>query len=78
MSDATATTAAYPVTGMTCEHCVHAVTSELARLPGVASVTVYLVANGVSRVAVTSDVPLAKQAVSEALDEAGGYQLAAP
>ena len=30
----------YSVTGMTCEHCVHAVTEELARLDGVTKVAV--------------------------------------
>ncbi len=65
----------YPVTGMTCEHCVRAVTEELARLPGVAEVTVELVPGGESTVTVTSAAPLPSDAVSAALDEAGGYLL---
>ena len=32
--------ATYRVTGMTCEHCVHAVTEELTNLDGVTGVTV--------------------------------------
>lgn len=67
----------YPVTGMTCEHCVHAVTSELGGLPGVSEVGVDLVPGGVSLVTVTSDAPLPERAVTEALDEAGGYLIQA-
>ena len=71
-------TTTYPVTGMTCEHCVNAVTSELGGLNGVTGVTVDLVPDGISRVTVTSAAPLAEPAVAEAavaeaLDEAGGY-----
>jgi len=68
-------TTTYTVTGMSCEHCVSAVTSELRGLAGVAEVSVDLVPEGGSRVTVTSAGPLADSAVSEALDEAGGYQL---
>jgi copper chaperone len=70
----TATT--YAVTGMTCEHCVRAVSEELGRLDGVTAVAVDLVPDGESTVTVTSAVPLAEQAVSAALDEAGDYRLA--
>jgi copper chaperone len=68
-------TTTYPVTGMTCEHCVRAVSDELARLPGVAAVAVSLVPGGESTVTVTSAEPLPADAVSAALDEAGGYRL---
>ena len=34
------TSATYQVTGMTCEHCVRAVTSELAEVDGVSDVRV--------------------------------------
>jgi len=64
------------VTGMTCEHCVNAVTSELTSLDGVSGVTADLVPDGVSQVTVTSGSPLPDTAVTEALDEAGGYLLA--
>jgi copper chaperone len=66
----------YAVTGMTCEHCVRAVTEELARLGGVTEVKVEFVPGGESAVTVTSDAPLDEQAVSAALDEAGDYRLA--
>ena len=71
------TSATYQVTGMTCEHCVRAVTSELAAVPGVSAVTVALVPGGESAVTVTSDAPLAAAAVAAALDEAGPCDLAA-
>jgi copper chaperone len=66
----------YAVTGMTCEHCVHAVTEELTRLGGVAGVRVDLVPGGESTVTVTSNALLPVDAVSQALDEAGDYRLA--
>jgi len=65
----------YFVSGMTCEHCVRAVTAELSRVGGVHGVTVELVPEGTSSVIVTSDAPLPEEALVEALDEAGGYQL---
>ena len=62
------TTTTYPVTGMTCDHCVRAVTTELVLLPGVRGVDVDL---GEGTVTVTSDGPLDLEAVREAIDEAG-------
>jgi copper chaperone len=70
------TTTIYDVTGLTCEHCVRAVTGELGGLPGVREVQVELVAGGSSRVTVVSGEPLPGPAVTAALDEAGGYLLA--
>jgi copper chaperone len=70
------TTTTYKVTGMTCEHCANAVTTEVSALDGVSSVQVQLVPNGVSTVTVTSTDPLPDAGVGAALDEAGGYQLA--
>jgi copper chaperone CopZ len=71
------TSAVYQVTGMTCEHCVRAVTEEVAGLASVSAVTVDLVPGGQSGVRVSSDAPLPRQAVEAALDEAGGYRLVA-
>ncbi|MYM19360.1 hypothetical protein GSY69_05095 [Brevibacterium sp. 5221] len=65
----------YTVTGMTCEHCVRAVSQELGALPGVESVDVDLVPGGRSRVSVTAAQPLAAAQVAAAVDEAG-YELA--
>jgi copper chaperone CopZ len=69
------TSATYQVTGMTCEHCVHAVVGELTDLDGVREVTVDLRPGGASGVTVTSDAPLPAEAVAAALDEAWDYQL---
>jgi copper chaperone len=66
----------YPVTGMTCQHCIRAVTEELTRLGGVSLVEVGLVPGGESVVTVTSQSPLAEQMIAAALDEAGDYRLA--
>ena len=71
------TSATYKVSGMTCGHCVRAVTGELGTLAGVANVAVELAPGGISVVTVTSEVPLSGDAVAAALDEAGGYHLAA-
>ena len=65
-------TATYTVIGMTCGHCVDAVTEEVRQLPGVRDVTVDL---GSGAVAVSSDAPLDDAAVREAVEEAG-YELA--
>ena len=63
------------VTGMTCAHCVSAVTTELSALPGVTAVNVELRAGAISPVIVTSDTELDPSAVAAAIDEAG-YELA--
>jgi copper chaperone len=65
-------TTTYTVTGMTCEHCVQAVTGELTTLPGVDAVRIEL---GTGAVTVTSETPLAADDVRAAVDEAG-YVLA--
>lgn len=70
-----ATSQTFEVEGMTCGHCVSAVTSELTALPGVTGVEVDLVPGGTSTVTVTSDAPLDVTAVRSAVDEAG-YDLA--
>jgi len=70
-------TATYRVTGMTCDHCVRAVTDEMSAIPGVRDVEIDLVAGGTSEVRVVSEQPLAEDTVREAVDEAG-YQLAGP
>ncbi|SCL17345.1 heavy-metal-associated domain-containing protein [Micromonospora inyonensis] len=61
-------TETYQVKGMTCGHCVSAVSSELGAVAGVTDVQVDL-ASG--QVTVTSDVPLETEAVRAAVDEAG-------
>ena len=66
----------FPVTGLTCQHCVGAITSELKALPGVTEVVIDLVVEGASIMSVTADKPLNDAEVAAALDEAGEYQLA--
>jgi len=66
------TSTTYRVIGMTCEHCVRAVSTEVARIDGVTDVDVDLVTG---EVAVVSDGPLAVEDVRAAVDEAG-YEVA--
>jgi len=61
-------TATYAVEGMTCDHCVRAVRSEVAALDGVESVEVDL-ASG--RLEIASTAPLTPADVLAAVDEAG-------
>jgi len=68
------TTTTYTVSGMTCGHCVTAVTEELSQLDGVEGVDVDLVAGGDSAVTVTSQALLEEETVRRAVDEAG-YEL---
>jgi copper chaperone len=63
------------VDGMTCGHCVTAVTQELSRLPGVIAVEVDLQAGASTPVRLDSTDPLDPGLVAAAVDEAG-YTLA--
>ncbi|GAA4708182.1 cation transporter [Nocardioides conyzicola] len=65
------TTSAWQVEGMTCGHCVAAVTEELTALDGVRTVEVVLETGAVT---VTSDDQLDRVAVAAAVEEAG-YRL---
>jgi copper chaperone CopZ len=71
------TTHTYSVNGMTCGHCIAAVTEELTALEGVTDVSIDLVEGGTTPVTVISDEPLDPTLVAEAIDEAG-YALAGP
>lgn len=66
------TSQTYTVTGMTCGHCVSAVTEEARGVPGVSEVLVDLDTGALT---VTADDPIADEAVAAAVDEAG-YALA--
>jgi copper chaperone CopZ len=66
------TTTTYRVSGMTCAHCVNAVTEEVGSLPHVTDVQVELATRDVT---VRSTRPLTDDEVSAAIDEAG-YHLA--
>ena len=65
------TTATYDVKGMTCGHCVKAVSDAFAELPGVNDVAVDL---DRGKVTVGSAEPLDVESVRAAVDEAG-YEL---
>ena len=69
------TNSTYQVTGMTCSHCVNAVSTELKSIEGVQDVTVELDPTGTSTVTVASAQPLRSEQVSAALDGAGDYHL---
>lgn len=64
------------VDGMTCEHCVRAVTSEVSAVDGVDGVEIDLRPGEASLLVLTSAVPLDGEAVRAAVDEAG-YDLRA-
>ena len=66
----------FQVSGMTCDHCVHAVTEEISGLTGVTSVEIDLKAGEMSAVTVTSNAPLDAAEVRAAVGEAG-YELVA-
>jgi copper chaperone len=68
-------TQTFPVTGLTCGHCVGAITSELSVLAGVTDVQIDLVVEGTSTLTVTADQALTEDEVAVALDEAGEYKL---
>jgi copper ion binding protein len=67
------TTRSYSVPDVSCEHCVAAITEEVGRVAGVASVEVALDAK---RVTVRGE-PVDDAAVRAAIDEAG-YDVAGP
>ena len=64
-------TSDFAVSGMSCDHCVQAVTTEVGKLAGVTDVTADL---STGTVTVTRDARLDEEAVRDAVDEAG-YEL---
>ena len=65
-------TSTYTVVGMTCGHCVSAVTDEVSQVPGVTAVDVDLATGGLT---VSSEAPIDETAVRAAVEEAG-YEVA--
>jgi copper chaperone len=65
-------TTTFTVTGMTCGHCVQAVTDEITTLEGVQNVEVELSSGAVT---VLSEAAIAQDIIAAAVDEAG-YALA--
>jgi len=62
----------YTVTGMTCEHCRHHVTTEVSAIEGVDAVAVDLAGGSMD---VTSKAPIAFEAIQAAVHEAGDYEV---
>ncbi len=62
------TTTTFTVTGMTCGHCVAAVTEEVAKLDNVTNVGIDLARGAVT---VEADGPVNSEAFAAAVDEAG-------
>lgn len=65
------TVSTYTVQGMTCSHCVNAVTDEVSQIGGVQNVAVDLDSGLVT---VTSEQPVTEDEIREAVVEAG-YEL---
>ena len=63
-------TTEYQVTGMTCDHCEHAVSTEVSQVSNVQSVEV---SAATGRLLVTSGAPVREEEIVAAVDEAG-YQ----
>jgi copper chaperone len=61
------TTRTYTVEGMTCDHCVTAITGEVTGIPGISDVSVDLSAKTVT----VSGTTVEDAAVRSAVDEAG-------
>ncbi|BAS15285.1 copper ion-binding protein [Arthrobacter sp. Hiyo8] len=59
------------VSGMTCGHCVSAVSEEIESLAGVENVEIDLNAGGISTVTITSTQELSPSEIGEAVAEAG-------
>jgi copper chaperone len=62
------TEATYTVNGMTCDHCVRAVETEVGKIPGVSSVSVDL---GAGRLTLLSEEAIDAGTVRAAVEEAG-------
>ncbi|MFT4215732.1 MAG: heavy metal-associated domain-containing protein [Micropruina sp.] len=60
----------YTVEGMTCGHCVAAVTEEVKQIPGVTDAVVVLEGG---KLTVVSDAPVDFDRIVEAVAEAGDY-----
>ena len=69
------TSTTYLVKGMTCGHCVSAVSSEISQLAGVSDVAVDL---ATGQVTVTAEQPLDDDAVRAAVEEAGYEVVGSP
>ena len=63
------------VEGMSCDHCINAVTEELVKIDGVSNVSVTINPDGPSKVDFDTDQEISGAILAEAIDEAG-YSIA--
>ena len=66
------------VEGMTCQHCVSAVTTQIKGISGVTEVTISLDPEGVSRVSVEGDAEVSPEQLKAAVEEAGYHMVDGP
>lgn len=59
------------VDGMTCGHCVNAVTEEISKISGVTAVNIDLNADGISPVSITAESEISDTDIAAAVEEAG-------
>ena len=59
------------VDGMSCDHCIHAVTEEISKILGVTGVDIDLHAGGISPVTIAADNEISDTDIAAAVDEAG-------
>ena len=59
------------VEGMTCDHCVNAVTEEISKIPGVTEVNIDLHAGEISPVTISAGIEISDVDIAAAVEEAG-------
>ena len=59
------------VAGMTCGHCVNAVTEELSKISGVTGVNIELNTDGPTPVNIVADIDISDADITAAVEEAG-------
>jgi copper chaperone CopZ len=59
------------VDGMSCDHCIHAVTEEISEIPGVTGVIIDLHVGEISPVTIASDNEISDTDIAAAVDKAG-------
>lgn len=59
------------VDGMTCDHCVNAVTEEISKIPGVTEVKIDLHVGEISQVAINAGIEISDADIAAAVEEAG-------
>ena len=65
------TTVVSSVQGMTCQHCVGSVTTEVGTIPGVTGVDIELHPKGLSLVTIETNADISDEVIRAAIAEAG-------